>query len=57
MVTISDLIWDVFYAPIAGAVTFVSNSLEPLQSLSIRHYLSFVFAALVGLLLVFAIWP
>ena len=57
VVTISDLIWDVFYAPIAGAVTFVSNSLEPLQSLSIRHYLSFVFAALVGLLLVFAIWP
>ena len=57
VVRLSDLVWDALYAPIAGAVTFVANRLEPLQSLSIRHYLSFVFAALVGLLLVLAIWP
>jgi formate hydrogenlyase subunit 3/multisubunit Na+/H+ antiporter MnhD subunit len=57
VVRLSDLVWDAFYAPIAGAVTFVANRLEPMQSLSIRHYLSFVFAALVGLLLVLSIWP
>ena len=57
VVRLSDLVWDAFYAPIAGAVTFVADRLEPLQSLSIRHYLSFVFVALVGLLLVLAIWP
>jgi NADH:ubiquinone oxidoreductase subunit 5 (subunit L)/multisubunit Na+/H+ antiporter MnhA subunit len=57
VVTLTDLIFDAFYAPIAGAVTYVSNRIEPLQSLSIRHYLSFVLAALVGLLLVLAIWP
>jgi hypothetical protein len=32
-------------------------SLDRLQSLSIQHYLGFVFASLVGLLLVLAIWP
>ena len=57
VVRLSDLVWDAFYAPIAGAVTFVADRLEPLQALGIRHYLSFVFAALVGLLLVLAIWP
>ena len=57
VVTLSDLIFDTLYAPIASAVTYVSNRIEPMQSLSIRHYLSFVLAALVGLLLVLAIWP
>jgi hydrogenase-4 component B len=56
-VSLTDVIWDVFYAPIARAVDFVSGWLDRLQYLSIRRYLSFVFVALVGLLLVLAIWP
>ena len=35
----------------------VAERLNRLQYLSIRHYLGFVFASLVGLLLVLAIWP
>ena len=56
-VRLSDLIWDALYEPIAGAVAYVADRLNRLQYLSIRRYLSFVFAALVGLLLVLAIWP
>ena len=56
-VSLSDVIWDVCYAPIARAVEAMSGWLNQMQNLSIRHYLSFVFAALVGLLLVLAIWP
>jgi formate hydrogenlyase subunit 3/multisubunit Na+/H+ antiporter MnhD subunit len=56
-VRLSDVIWDVFYEPIARAVDYVSGWLNRLQFLSIRRYLSFVFVALVGLLLVLAIWP
>jgi formate hydrogenlyase subunit 3/multisubunit Na+/H+ antiporter MnhD subunit len=56
-VSLSDLIWDVCYEPIARAVEAASGRLNRLQYLSIRRYLSFVFAALVGLLLVLAIWP
>jgi len=56
-VSLSDVIWDVGYAPIAGAVGAISGWLNHLQYLSIRRYLSFVFAALVGLLLMLAIWP
>jgi hydrogenase-4 component B len=57
VVTLTDPIWDTLYAPIAGAVAFAAERLNGLQYLTIRHYLSFVFAALVGLLLVLAIWP
>ncbi len=56
-VRLSDTIWDGLYTPIGRAVEAVSGWLNPMQYLSIRHYLGFVFAALVGLLLVFAIWP
>ncbi len=56
-VTLTDPIWDALYAPIAGVVDFVAGRLNVVQSLTIRHYLSFVFVALVGLLLVLAIWP
>jgi NADH:ubiquinone oxidoreductase subunit 5 (subunit L)/multisubunit Na+/H+ antiporter MnhA subunit len=57
VVSLSDVIWDTLYEPIAHAVGFVADKLNRMQSLSIRHYLSFVFVALVGLLLVLAIWP
>jgi NADH:ubiquinone oxidoreductase subunit 5 (subunit L)/multisubunit Na+/H+ antiporter MnhA subunit len=56
-VSLTDVIWDVCYEPIAIAVEAASGWLNRLQYLSIRRYLSFVFAALVGLLLVLAIWP
>lgn len=56
-VSLKDPVWDMLYAPIAGAVSFVADRLNRLQYLSIRHYLTFVFIALVGLLLVLAIWP
>jgi hydrogenase-4 component B len=53
---ISDPIWDTLYAPIAGAVWRLSLVLNHLQFLTIRRYLGFVFAALVILLLVLALW-
>jgi NADH:ubiquinone oxidoreductase subunit 5 (subunit L)/multisubunit Na+/H+ antiporter MnhA subunit len=56
-VRLSDVIWDTLYAPIGGAVDYVADKLNRLQYLSIRRYLSFVFAALIALLLVLAIWP
>jgi hydrogenase-4 component B len=48
---ISDVIWDVLYAPVAGAVWWTAQVLNHLQFLTIRRYLGFVFAALVILLL------
>jgi hypothetical protein len=53
---ISDPVWDLFYAPIAGAVWNLSQVLNVLQFLTIRRYLGFVFAALVILLLTLALW-
>jgi formate hydrogenlyase subunit 3/multisubunit Na+/H+ antiporter MnhD subunit len=55
-VTLRDLIWDTLYAPLAGATAFAAEKLNRLQFLTIRQYLSLVFAALVGLLLVLSIW-
>jgi hypothetical protein len=56
-VTIRDLIWEAFYAPIAGFVSVAGERLNKLQFLTIRQYLSLVFVALVSLLLVVSIWP
>ncbi len=55
-VRLRDLVWDVIYAPIGGWVSYASEQLNYLQFLTIRQYLSLVFAALVTLLLVVAIW-
>jgi formate hydrogenlyase subunit 3/multisubunit Na+/H+ antiporter MnhD subunit len=55
-VELRDLIWDTFYAPVASAVSFATERINILQFLTIRRYLSLVFAALVFLLLVLAIW-
>jgi formate hydrogenlyase subunit 3/multisubunit Na+/H+ antiporter MnhD subunit len=52
-----DLVWESIYLPIVAAVTKLSIRLNRLQFLTIRQYLSVVFAALVGLLLVLAAWP
>ncbi len=56
-VKLRDLVWEAFYAPIAAWVGFAADRLNYLQFWSIRRYLSLVFAALVSLLLVLAIWP
>jgi hypothetical protein len=55
-VELRDLVWDTLYAPIAGTVGFAADRLNHLQFLTIRRYLSLVFLALVGLLLVLALW-
>jgi hydrogenase-4 component B len=55
-VELHDLIWDALYAPIADGVASAAEHLNRLQFLTIRQYLSLVFAALVVLLLVIAIW-
>jgi formate hydrogenlyase subunit 3/multisubunit Na+/H+ antiporter MnhD subunit len=54
---VHDPVWDALYAPIAGFVALAAEKLNVLQFLTIRRYLSLVFAALVLLLLVLAAWP
>ena len=56
-VELRDLIWDAAYAPVAVGIGYAADKLNNLQFLTIRQYLSLVFAALVLLLLVLAIWP
>jgi NADH:ubiquinone oxidoreductase subunit 5 (subunit L)/multisubunit Na+/H+ antiporter MnhA subunit len=55
-VELRDFIWEWGYAPIAGIVGFAADRLNRMQFLTIRRYLSLVFLALVGLLLVLVIW-
>jgi formate hydrogenlyase subunit 3/multisubunit Na+/H+ antiporter MnhD subunit len=55
-VTLRDLIWDAIYAPLARNIAIAAERLNHLQFLTIRQYLSLVFVALVGLLLVVSIW-
>jgi len=55
-IELHDLIWEGMYQPIATAVALSSERLNRLQFLTIRRYLSLVFATLVTLLLVLAIW-
>jgi formate hydrogenlyase subunit 3/multisubunit Na+/H+ antiporter MnhD subunit len=55
-VELRDLIWDALYAPVASAIGFATERINVLQFLTIRRYLSLVFAALIFLLLVLAIW-
>ena len=56
-VQLRDLIWDALYAPVAVGIDYAADNLNSLQFLTIRQYLSLVFAALVILLVVLAIWP
>jgi formate hydrogenlyase subunit 3/multisubunit Na+/H+ antiporter MnhD subunit len=55
-VSLHDLIWDAVYLPLARGVALAAEQLNHLQFLTIRQYLSLVFVALVGLLLVVSIW-
>ena len=54
--TLRDPVWDTLYAPVAGAVAVVAQTLNHLQFLTIRRYLSLVFGALIVLLLTLALW-
>lgn len=51
-----DLIWETLYAPLAGLVGRIGTVMNRMQFLTIRRYLSFVFAALIVLLLALAAW-
>jgi hydrogenase-4 component B len=51
-----DLAWELIYTPITETVLLAATRLNQLQFLTIRRYLSFVFFALVFLLLVLALW-
>ncbi len=55
-IELHDLISEGMYQPIERAVGVAADRLNRLQFLTIRQYLSLVFAALVTLLLVLAIW-
>jgi hypothetical protein len=56
-VDLRDLVWDTLYAPLAAGIGTAADRLNHLQFLTIRQFLSLVFAALIVLLLVLAIWP
>jgi hypothetical protein len=53
---IKDLIWTRLYAPIPRLVEATAIRLDRFQFLTIRQYLSIVFAALVILLLGLTLW-
>jgi len=59
-VRLRDLTWEMLYAPVGGAIWFAAEKLSYLQFLTIRKYLSLVFALLVILLfflmLVMLVW-
>lgn len=55
-VRVRDLSWDAIYGRIEMAVNAISEKLNGLQFLTIRRYLSLVFATLVLLLLGLAAW-
>jgi hypothetical protein len=54
--SLRDPIWDTLYAPVSVGIERAADLLNPLQFLTIRRYLGFVFVALVALLLVLAVW-
>ena len=54
-VAMHDPIWETLYVPIGRTIAFATERINVLQFLTIRRYLTLVFAALVLLLLVLAI--
>jgi NADH:ubiquinone oxidoreductase subunit 5 (subunit L)/multisubunit Na+/H+ antiporter MnhA subunit len=55
-VRLHDFIWEVLYEPVALGVGIVADHLNRLQFLTIRRYLSLVFALLILLLMVLVVW-
>jgi hydrogenase-4 component B len=56
-VELHDRAWETIYTPLARGIGYAAEKLNYLPFLTIRQYLTLVFAALVALLLVLAIWP
>jgi formate hydrogenlyase subunit 3/multisubunit Na+/H+ antiporter MnhD subunit len=56
-VEIHDRVWDGIYTPILRIVDFCAGQMDRTHFLTIQGYLGLVFATLVALLLVIAIWP
>jgi hydrogenase-4 component B len=55
-VELHDPVWETLYAPLVAGIGIAADRLNRLQFLTIRQFLSLVFAALVILLLVLAVW-
>jgi formate hydrogenlyase subunit 3/multisubunit Na+/H+ antiporter MnhD subunit len=55
-VELRDLLWETLYLPVAAVVGFAAEKLNRVQFMTIRGYLTLVFAALVVLLAILAIW-
>jgi formate hydrogenlyase subunit 3/multisubunit Na+/H+ antiporter MnhD subunit len=55
-VRLIDPVWETIYAPVGAAIGFAADKLNALQFLTIRFYLTLVFAAVVSLLVVLALW-
>jgi len=55
-VELRDVLWDALYEPTARLVRFIAERLNKVQFLTIRAYLTLVFAALVVLLMILAVW-
>ena len=53
---LTDRIWTMLYQPTVRMLGFAADHIDQVHYLTIRGYLGLVFAALVGLLLVVAIW-
>jgi hydrogenase-4 component B len=55
-VRMHDLVWEMLYVPLSGGVWRLADFFNRFQALSIRQYLGLVFALLVMLLVVLAVW-
>jgi formate hydrogenlyase subunit 3/multisubunit Na+/H+ antiporter MnhD subunit len=55
-IELHDPVWEGMYVPLVGAVGYAADRFNRVQFQTIRRYLSLVFATLVTLLLVLAIW-
>ncbi len=55
-VRLRDLVWEVLYEPISGAIGLAADRFNRFQFLTIRRYLGLVFSLLVLLLLALSIW-
>ena len=55
-VELRDTVWDALYAPIIRLVAATAERLNRMQFLTIRNYLTLVFAALVALLIIVGTW-
>jgi len=55
-VSVPDPVWERLYRPIAGLVDRVVDRVDRLQFLTVRRYLSMMFAALVTLLIIVGLW-